>query len=232
MAQKKHKTVGILGGMGPEATVTLMQRVIELTPASDDADHIRMLVDNNPKVPSRIKALIEGTGESPLPVLIQMAQGLEKAGADFLVMPCHTAHHYHSRIVEAVSIPFINLVDLSLDAIKARLPNIKTIGLLASTAVINIQLYENAATNYGIGIINPQKDDQDQLMQIIRSIKGNTHNQQSAKELNRIAKSLKTDCLLVACTELSILSDELHFTRPIFDGLDLLAAETIRQASA
>ena len=92
---KQGKIVGILGGMGPEATVELMRRVIELTPANDDCDHIRMLVDNNPKVPSRIKALLEGNKESPLPVLIDMALGLEKSGADFLVMPCHTAHAYY-----------------------------------------------------------------------------------------------------------------------------------------
>ena len=73
-----EKVVGVIGGMGPAATVDLMRRVIEATPAADDVDHIRMLVDNNPKIPSRIAALIDGTGESPVPCLIEMAQGLER----------------------------------------------------------------------------------------------------------------------------------------------------------
>ena len=90
-------TIGILGGMGPAATVELMSRIIRQTPAKDDRDHLRMLVDNNPKVPSRIEAIIEGTGADPLPELQRMAQGLEAAGADFLIMACNTAHHYHAE---------------------------------------------------------------------------------------------------------------------------------------
>ena len=78
-----EKVVGIIGGMGPDATVDFMQRIIKLTPAYDDCDHIRMLVDNNPKVPSRIKAIIEKTGQNPTPTMIEMARGLEKQGADF-----------------------------------------------------------------------------------------------------------------------------------------------------
>src|ERR1700723_4357749 len=89
-----HRIVGIIGGMGPEATVDLMRRVIAATPARDDADHIHLLVDNNPKVPSRIAALIDGTGCDPAPALCEMAKGLEAQGADFLVIPCNTAHYY------------------------------------------------------------------------------------------------------------------------------------------
>ncbi|HEY1837589.1 MAG TPA: aspartate/glutamate racemase family protein, partial [Rhizomicrobium sp.] len=81
-----EKVVGVIGGMGPEATVDFLSRVLRATPATDDADHIRVLVDNNPKIPSRIAALIEGGGEDPLPALIAMARGLESQGADFLVM--------------------------------------------------------------------------------------------------------------------------------------------------
>ena len=85
-------TIGVLGGMGPTATIDLLQRIIRLTPALDDVDHIRTLVDNNPQVPSRINYLIKRQGENPAPVLVKMAQGLSAQGADFLIMPCNTAH--------------------------------------------------------------------------------------------------------------------------------------------
>lgn len=98
----RQPVVGVLGGMGPEATVELMQRVIRATPARDDADHVRMIVDNNPKVPSRIAALIERRGDDPAPVIADMARGLEAAGADFLVIACNTAHHYLPTIRAAV----------------------------------------------------------------------------------------------------------------------------------
>jgi len=75
-------TIGVLGGMGPMATIDLLQRIIRLTPALDDVDHIRTLVDNNPKVPSRINHLINRQGENPAPVLVSMAESLESMGAD------------------------------------------------------------------------------------------------------------------------------------------------------
>jgi len=111
------KSVGVIGGMGPEATVDLMRRVIKATPAHDDSDHIRMIVDNNPTVPSRIKAVIEGIGESPAPILVQMGSKLEAYGADFLVIPCNTAHYYLNDIRSAVSIPVIDMIELTVDAV-------------------------------------------------------------------------------------------------------------------
>ncbi|HAC49643.1 MAG TPA: aspartate racemase, partial [Sulfitobacter sp.] len=90
--------VGVLGGMGPEATILLQQRVLGTVNAQDDADHLPLLIDMNPQVPSRIAHLIEGTGEDPAPVLAAMAQRLERAGATALAMPCNTAHHYAPAI--------------------------------------------------------------------------------------------------------------------------------------
>ncbi len=98
MSDHKERTVGILGGMGPEATIDLMQRIIRLTPALDDADHIRCIVDNNPKVPSRIKAIIEGDGEDPGPCMADMGRRLGAWGADFLAIACNTAHYYYDAV--------------------------------------------------------------------------------------------------------------------------------------
>ena len=123
MAEKKEKIVGILGGMGPDATVDLMQRIIRLTPALDDADHIRCIVDNNPKVPSRIKAIIEGGGEDPGPCMADMGRRLASWGADFLVIACNTAHYYHGAVQQAVDIPVINLIDLVTNHVKDHFPD-------------------------------------------------------------------------------------------------------------
>ena len=92
-----RRTVGILGGMGPEATVLLMQQVIAAVPARDDADHVPLIVDQNRQVPSRIRRLIEGTGEDPRPVLAAMARRLQGRGPQALAMPCNTAHAYAPR---------------------------------------------------------------------------------------------------------------------------------------
>src|SRR3982751_789037 len=123
-----EKVVGVIGGMGPEATVDFMRRLVARTPARDDADHLHVLVDNNPKIPSRIAALIEGTGEDPTPVLCAMARGLQAQGADFLVMPCNTAHFYLPAIAASVSIPMLDMVQLAI----AKLAGAGKVGLLAS----------------------------------------------------------------------------------------------------
>lgn len=115
----REKVVGIIGGMGPEATVDFMRRLVAATPARDDQDHLHMLVDNNPKIPSRIAALIEGKGEDPAPVLCEMANGLQAQGADFLVMPCNTAHYYLPKIAASVGIPLLDMVALSIDRLRA-----------------------------------------------------------------------------------------------------------------
>src|SRR5687767_7815525 len=122
------RTIGILGGMGPAATVELMSRIIKRTAAKDDRDHIRMLVDNNPKVPSRIAAIIEGTGADPLPELKRMASGLQLAGADFLVMACNTAHYYQAELAASVDIPFLSILDVTARHLAAHHPRAARIG--------------------------------------------------------------------------------------------------------
>ena len=104
------RRVGILGGMGPEATVLLMRKVLDAVKARDDADHIPLIVDQNPQVPSRIAFLIEKRGEDPAPVLAAMARQLQDAGAEALAMPCNTAHHFVPAICAATTVPFLDMV--------------------------------------------------------------------------------------------------------------------------
>ena len=145
----KEKTAGILGGMGPEATVDLMRRIIAHTDARDDADHVRCIVDNNPKVPSRIKALLEGGGVSPGPCLADMARRLEAWGADFLCMACNTAHNYYGEVRAAVGIPVLNMVELTARAASELAPG-GAAGILASPAVRLTGLYEGPCAALGL----------------------------------------------------------------------------------
>jgi aspartate racemase len=138
----RPRRIGILGGMGPEATVLLMQRLIAATPARDDADHIPLIVDQNTQVPSRIAYLIEGRGEDPGPVLAAMARQLEAAGAEALAMPCNTAHHFAPAIRAAVTVPFIDMVALSAGRAATLAGPGGRIGILASPAVRRVALFD------------------------------------------------------------------------------------------
>ncbi|MFB9848347.1 aspartate/glutamate racemase family protein [Oceanisphaera arctica] len=225
-----EQTVGVIGGMGPEATVDLMRRVIAATPAWDDIDHIHMLVDNNPKVPSRIKALIEGTGESPAPFMAKMARGLERAGVDFLVIPCNTAHMYYPEVVAAVSIPVVNILDVTVQHVKRCQPNIRKVGMLASTAVENIRLYHDKFDVEDVETLFPSPEHQDNVMELIKRVKAKTHDADILARYHEAAEDLKSrgaECLVLACTELSVISDKLTTDLPVYDASQLLAEHIV-----
>jgi aspartate racemase len=223
-----HPVIGILGGMGPEATVDLMRRIIAATPAEDDADHLHMIVDNNPKIPSRIAALIDGNGVDPAPELIRMARALEKSGATALAMPCNTAHAYAERIAAAVTIPFFNMVLLTGRRIERMvLPN-RRIGILASTAVRHLRLYEETVTHLGIELVWP--DRQQAVMDIIKGVKRGDLSRRNREAFIAVAEDLlahDVDLLLIACTELSLFARDLNQNTPVVDSLDVLSEEII-----
>jgi aspartate racemase len=220
-----EKTVGVIGGMGPEATVDFLRRLIAATPAQDDADHIHVLVDNNPKIPSRISALIEGKGQDPLPELIRMARGLEKQGADFLVIPCNTAHYYLPAIAHAVDIPLLDMVGLSIRALSG-----KRIGMLASPAVRLVGLYEARLRDAGMAAVFPDVAGETKVLEIIRAVKANRVTAQHRRDYADVAGALDMDALLIACTELSVLGAPEGVTRPVVDALDALVKATIAEA--
>jgi len=229
----REKIVGIIGGMGPEATVDLMARIIKATPALDDVDHIRMLVDNNPKVPSRIKALLEGDGESPIPCLQDMARRLAAWGVDFLAMPCNTAHYYYRDIQEAVTIPILNMIDLAVQKVITQTPGVKDLGLLASTAVLNLKLYKKRFAESGVALVPPDDNYQKGIMNAIKRIKTSRYGSEVVEAVQAAADNLVelgSEALLVACTEISIVGQEIRSTVRIFDATQILAEAIVKKA--
>ena len=217
--------VGVLGGMGPEATVDLMRRVIVATPAADDSDHVHLIVDQNPTVPSRIKALIEGTGESPAPTLAAMTRRLIGAGAEAVAMPCNTAHGYLDAIRAAAGpIPVLDMVALTADRIAAMDPRPARVGLLASTAVRITALYDRALAARGIEAAFPAS--QDAVMDSIRAVKRGDLGEGPRAARRAAAAELAAegaDVLLVACTELSALAGAPPSGSRMLDAMDVLA---------
>lgn len=226
-AGASEKTVGVIGGMGPEATVDFLRRLVAKTPAHDDADHLHVLVDNNPKIPSRIAALIEGTGEDPTPVLCRMALGLEAQGAGFLVMPCNTAHHYLPAIARAVRIPVLDMVRLAIGKLSGG-----RIGMLASPAVRLVGLYKTRMEQAGLEAIFPDAAHEAKLLDVIKAVKAGKFGGEEQQSYETVARHLRqagTDALLIACTELSVLAP-LKVGVPVVDALDVLVDATIATA--
>jgi aspartate racemase len=206
------RTVGILGGMGPEATVLLMQRLLQAVDARDDADHIPLIVHQNPAVPSRIRRLIEGVGEDPGPVLAQMARDLQAAGAGALAMPCNTAHAYAPRIIDATPLPFIDMRAATVAALpKGR------VAMLASPAVRITGAFDEHFAAAGITPVWPAEDGP--VLALIRRVKMGDTGLEAHKAMAELAEVAEAH-VLVACTELSLLTKGLE--RPFTDSLDCL----------
>jgi aspartate racemase len=206
------RTVGILGGMGPEATVLLMQKLLAAVQARDDADHIPLIVHQNPAVPSRINRLIDGTGEDPGPVLAQMARDLQAAGAQALAMPCNTAHAYAPQIIAATPLPFLDMRSATVAALpKGR------VTMLASPAVRLTGAFDAAFAAAGIVPVWPK--DEAPVLALIRRVKAGDTGPGALAAMAALAEGAEGH-LLVACTELSLLTSALQ--RPHTDSLDCL----------
>ena len=226
------RRVGILGGMGPEATVLLMQKIIAATPARDDADHIPLIVDQNPQVPSRIRHLIERTGDDPGPVLAAMARRLQVAGAQALAMPCNTAHHYAPAIRAAVGVPFIDMVQLSVAQAVRLAGTGGRLGILASPAVRQVGLFDAACAVAGLS--THYATDEPAMLAAIRSIKASGANAAARATLAQTSRDLLAQgaaVQMIACTEFSLIADVVAPDAISFDTLDQLAAGIIAFAT-
>ena len=217
------RRVGVLGGMGPQATVLLQQRLVAAVGAEDDRSHLPLLIDMNPQVPSRIAWLLEGGDEDPGPVLAGMARGLEAAGVDALAMPCNTAHHFAGAIRQAVDIPLLDMVELTAARLEETLPPGAPVGILGSPALERSGLFEEAFTRHGLTALYPP--DPDALLGAIRRIKAQGVTAADRTALGEGAHALEhlgARCLLVACSEFSLLADALAGRLPVVDSLDVL----------
>jgi len=217
------RRVGILGGMGPEATVLLMSKIIAAVSADDDCDHIPLIVDQNSQVPSRIERLLNGGGDDPEPILTEMAKRLESSGADALAMSCNTAHHYAAAISSSVKVPFINMVSLSAARARQMAGVGGRVGVLASPAVRRIGLFDGAFDAVGLTTIYPANDDA--VLGAIRSIKAEGINGHAREIFRGASEALLADGVaiqVIGCTEFSLIAGDVATGASAFDTLDVL----------
>lgn len=224
--------IGILGGMGPAATILLQQRVLDAVEAASDADHIALLIDMNPQVPSRIDYLMHKRGSNPGPILAHMARRIEGSDVDAIAMPCCTAHHFAADITGAISIPFLNMINLCAAAVASQLSAQSTIGILASPANIRTGLFDKALQSRGLRAVFPDRTND--LLSAIEKIKAEGPQDREIRCVQAIMNEMSangTDGFIIGCTEFSLIGGYLQAPVPIFDALDALVAEIVRVGS-
>ncbi len=162
---KKDKTVGVLGGLGPMATVYFYDMVVEMTEAKRDQDHLDMIIMNRATTPDRTAYILGSSDDSPLDYIVRDAKRLEAAGADFLVLTCNTAHYFYNAIVEGLGIPLINMIEETV--VHAKKKGHKKIGILATTGNINTGLYQDMCVKHSMDYYVPSQPVQEMVMNII-----------------------------------------------------------------
>ena len=227
-----YKTVGVLGGMGPDATVDFMSKVIAATPAEKDQDHLHLIVDHNPGVPNRQAAILRG-GEDPGPALAAMASRLEAAGADFLVIPCNTAYVFEDSIRAAVAIPLVSIIDVTIGEVGRRAPGATSIGVLATDGCLRAGVYQEALEARGLSPVLPDTTEVDALMSLINGIKGGLADNETALGMCEIAEGLcarGARALIAGCTAIPLVLDESMVPVPLVASTDALAERTVALA--
>ncbi len=232
MSLSRDKTVGVLGGLGPEATLDFCKRILSNTPANKDQDHLRCIVDNNPKAPNRNHA-IAGKGPSPEPSFVSSAKMLEAAGADFIVMPCNTAHAFESAIINALTIRFVSIIDETCRRFEQDFAHIQKIGLLGADGCLQAQLYQPKLQDLGKRVFTLPDAEQARFMQTIYRIKSHGVEKQSGQNMLRYASMLINDgaeLILAACTEIPMVLSADGLPIALIETTEILAQQTVRYA--
>ena len=226
------KILGIIGGMGPAASIDLYKKIVEQTPAEKDQDHIHVIIDSYPQIEDRTSYILHG-GKSPAPKLIESAKRLEAAGADALIMPCNTAHYFAKDIEKAVYIPLIHIVKCSAEAIKKKYPYVRKIGLIATTGTIKAGVYGDILKNYDLETITLNEELENNIMDCIyKGVKAGKTEEYSKlfqKCVDDIA-SLGAELLIAGCTEIPLLMPYIKTNLPVIDATYELACAAVKYA--
>lgn len=223
----KEKIVGILGGMGPEATNEVYKRIIKLTDAKNDFEHLRVIIDSNSKIPDRTNAIMN-KGESPVEEMIKTALNIQNSGADFIIIPCITAHYFIDDIKDYINIPILNGLELTQKYIYEKHSNINRIGIIATTGTISTNLFQKHLGNDKLVI--PSGALQDEIMDIIYGEDGIKAGNTNRDIIIRIKNVINTlieregiDCVIAGCTEIGVVTKQSDVELPLIDPLTVLA---------
>ena len=229
----RNEPVGVLGGLGPMATVYFMRRVLAMTDASRDQDHVDMLVWNHASIPDRTAYLVGDSDESPGPVMAEDARQLERAGARFIALPCNTARAFYDEVQAAVEIPVIDIVGETVAAAVVAVPDLNTLGILATDGTLRARTYHRAAEAAGLTPVAPDDLVQKDVMSMIYDGVKAGMPVERARFDAAVAhlRDKGAQAVVLACTELSIARSDLGVhDHDVIDSLDALAARTVTLA--
>lgn len=237
MSPRKLGTIGVLGGMGPEATAYFFERLVRSAAAGTDQDHPPVIVYSLPQIPDRTGAVLKG-GPSPVPLLLRGLEALRLAGAEFAVIPCVTAHFFLPRIASRSPLPILSLLEETLAAVERLRPVPSTIGLIATDGTVRSGLISGLFGPAGIKVIVPSARDQKRVMSAIYGRKGIKAGHVSGpprEAVVSVARGLVrrgAGAVLAGCTEVPLVLRPSDLPVPLIEPLAIGARAALRRSGA
>ena len=222
------KKIGIIGGMGPLATADLFKKIVLLTDADSDQEHIHIIIDNNTNIPDRTDYILNGIN-NPLNELSKSAARLEKLGADCIIMPCNTAHYFYDDLVKFIQTPFLNMLEETAKYIRTNFPGRK-VGLLSTEGTRQSQIYDRVFQRFEMKILKPSDCDQRIVSKAIYNLKEGCFDA-CESQIESVVENMKLsgmDICILGCTELPIIFSVLNTKCFTVDPTSILAESAIK----
>jgi len=227
--KKDRRILGILGGLGPMASVYFYEMITKHTKALCDQDHIDIVISSRATTPDRTAYIIGASEDSPVEQMCEDARKLEKFGAEIIAIPCNTAHYFYESVREAINVPVLNIISETVAHLKKN--GKKKAGILATFGTIKAQAYQQVCENMNIEWAIPEDEDQTALMEIIyNDIKaGKRADMTKFKNITDKLEAAGCDCVILGCTELSLIKRDERLPSKFIDSLEVLAMRTIEE---
>lgn len=233
---EKYGTIGILGGLGPAATVDIFDKIIKNTPASRDQEHIKVIIENNPQIPDRTAAL-KGKDENPSIAMLATAEKLRDGGADFIIVPCNTAHVFLKDVQQHIQTPILSMIGETAEYIEENFPKVRRAGLLATSGTVGSKVYEGSLNAKNITLLVPSSETQENC--VMEAIYGKSgikagHKTGVPRELllkaagELLAKGV--ELIILGCTEIPLALKDGDMEVPFIDPTEILAKSAVRHA--
>lgn len=231
---KERKKLGVIGGMGPEATSYFYENVIAHTKARKDQDHIDMVILSHATIPDRTEAIKSGNSAELIRMLQEDARILEKLGVANIAITCNTSHYYYDHIQKAVSVPVINMIHESVAYAVRELPDVKRIGIMATDGTIGSRIYHKECRKLGVTPVKPSPERQKDVMSLIYDDIKSGKRGDRAKFDRVMSEFLRKNCdaVILACTELSVFKGKHEIPTMCLDAMDVLVRESILRSGA
>lgn len=227
-----NKLIGIIGGMGPEATVDLYMKIIKATQVEKEQDHFRVIIDSNPKIPDRTAAIL-GNGESPLEAMIETGKNLEKLGVEIACIPCITAHYFIEDLQKQLAFEVINVLKEINRHLKDNYPKVRNVGVIATMGTIDTQLFNKYLAEFNI-IYPSEKSQREKVMEAIYGVEGIKRGYLEGKPLDYLQEVVKelqdqnAEVIIAGCTEVVLVLKSNHIDIPLIDPMEILAKRVLR----